>query len=375
MVQRKKKVCIYCERWSRGGIEAFLARTMAHMDLNGLELHLAVAEWQSGVFQAELSHAGVVCHILHKRQNTGACGRTFYSLKPFWKLLHVEMFDVVHLNIFHGAALSFALLARWAKVHTVIVHSHGAGLRKSKGYWLKLLAHRLCCDFFSGVSAIRWAASIPAGKFMFTGSEQVRVIPNGIDPQQFLFSSAVRWEMRQKLGFGSAYVIGCVGRLENQKNQIFLINVLAECIINRPQTVLLLVGGGEARTELEKSAMHLGLREHVCFIGESDRIPALLCAMDVFAVPSLSEGLGIVAIEAQAAGLPVICSSGVPAEVQITDSVTFLPLEKGAKAWAECILSQKPLDRARQNSLVGNSCFHIRNSADMVRKGYLGEDF
>ncbi len=57
------------------------------MDRDGLELHLAVAEWQPGVYQAELSRAGVVLHVLQSRQNAGACGRTFYSLRTFWKLL------------------------------------------------------------------------------------------------------------------------------------------------------------------------------------------------------------------------------------------------------------------------------------------------
>ncbi len=107
-----------------------------------------------------------------------------------------------------------------------------------------------------------------------------------------------------------------MGRLENQKNQIFLIHVFAECAINRPQTVLLLVGGGEARETLEESAVHCDFGEHVCFTGESDRIAALLRAMDVLAVSSLSEGLGIVALEAQVSGLPVICSSGVLEEVR-----------------------------------------------------------
>ena len=74
--------------------------------------------------------------------------------------------------------------------------------------------------------------------------------------------------------------------------------------------------GGGARETLEESAVHCGFGEHVCFTGESDRIPALQRAMDVLAVSSLSEGLGIVALEAQASGLPVICSSGVLEEVR-----------------------------------------------------------
>lgn len=343
-----------------------------HMDCRRLELHLAIATPLSNAFQAELSTLNIKIHILQQRENIGAFGRTAYSLSPFWLLLEKEHFDVVHLNIFHGAALVFAWLARRASVATIITHSHGAGLRKSRGYHFKLVAHYLCCMLFARAPTIYWAASTEAGKFLFPMVKEIILIPNGIDTNRFLCTELQREAVRRELNIQGNYVIGCVGRLENQKNQTFLLDTLAECVKVCPESLLLLAGDGEARFDLEAKTARLGLKSSVHFLGNSNRVPELLSAMDVLAVPSTSEGLGIVAIEGQASGLPVVCSTGVPEEVQVTGSVVFLPLKAGAKIWAETLLSQPVLNRIYQNKLVKESRFQIETSAEAVRRGYEG---
>lgn len=369
-----RKVCIYCEKWTRGGIETFLTETLKHMDRRNLKFHLAVASWQSDAFREELADMGVQVHILQGRKEAGAFGRTIGSLKPFWELLRKERFDVVHLNIFHGAALSLAFLARRAGTPAVIAHSHGAGLRRSRSARLKKIVHYICCLLFAETPTVRWAASAAAGKFLFPAAKDVKLIPNGVDTGRFLFSSGQREAVRRELGLMDAYVIGCVGRLENQKNQVFLLDVLAECVKVRPNTVLLLVGDGEDRGDLKQKVAELNVAQHVRFLGVSAHVPELMCAMDVLAVPSLSEGLGIAAIEGQASGLPVVCSTGVPEEVRITDAVSFLALQKGPEQWAEALLSCRPLDRLGQNERVKNSRFQIDISAAVVRKGYEGDE-
>lgn len=369
----KRKICIYCEKWTLGGIERFLVESLMHMDRRGLEFHLAIAAPLSNAFHSELSALNINVHVLQQRKDVGALGRTICSLAPFWSLLKREHFDVVHLNIFHGVALLFAWLARQAGIPAIIAHSHGAGLRKSKSRHVKLAMHYLCCLLFARTPTVYWAASVEAGRFLFSTVKAVDLIPNGIDTARFLYSEAHREAVRQELSLQGAYVIGCVGRLENQKNQTFLLDVLARCVNIRPNSYLLLVGDGEARHELEVKANKLGIRRSVCFLGNSDRVPALLCAMDILAVPSTAEGLSIAAVEGQASGLPVVCSTGVPREVQITGSVAFLSLEAGEQVWAEELLFRKPLDRIHQNALVKESKFQIDASTEIVRRGYGGD--
>ena len=144
---------------------------------------------------------------------------------------------------------------------------------------------------------------------------------------RFQFDSAVRKNARHELSLDGKYVLGHVGRLCYQKNQEFLLDVFARVVKQRPDTILLLVGEGEDRPILEEKAQRLGVADKVCFYGFCADVSKLYQAMDIFVFPSRFEGLGIAAVEAQAVGLPVVCSMDVPNEARITDHVTALKLE------------------------------------------------
>ena len=163
-----------------------------------------------------------------------------------------------------------------------------------------------------------WACSRPAAEFLFPAelleSRSWRFIPNGIDTRRFQFRPEVRTRVRQELGLGDSFVFGHGGRLCEQKNQAFLLEAFAKTAGRRPDSRLLLIGQGEDRSDLESRAEALNIADRVIFHGTSDRVPELLWAMDVFAFPSRFEGLGIVAVEAQAAGLPTVCAEAVPEE-------------------------------------------------------------
>ena len=139
----------------------------------------------------------------------------------------------------------------------------------------------------------------------------------------------------------------------------------------RPDSTLLLIGEGEERPKLEKQAERLGVREAVVFGGVSDRVEELYWVMDVFAFPSRFEGLGIAAVEAQAAGLPVLCSDFVPAEVGMTDLVCFLPLQ--VQLWADKLLCQNSLLRKDVSGLIKSRGYDRKQVAQTIQKAYLGE--
>ena len=114
---------------------------------------------------------------------------------------------------------------------------------------------------------------------------------------------------------------------------------------------MLLVGEGEDREQLLSQAQHLGIGERVVFCGKISAVRELLWAMDLYLQPSLFEGLPVSVIEAQAAGLPVICSDRITKQIKIVESLEFLPLEKGALAWADSVLAKKEeMDRMNTES-------------------------
>lgn len=364
----KKRICIFCETWESGGIESFLYNILTHMDLTGLEIDLVASELRGSVFTKGMEDLGVCVVELSGSQKNFLANHGLFR-----KLLAKRHYDAVHLNVFQGMSLYYAELARRAGIPIRIVHSHNTDIRKSATRSLKLVLHHLYSRCFTKSATDLWACSKAAAEFMFPRAELkyrgYRFVPNGIDVGRFRFRPTVRTRIRKELGLENKLVIGNVGRLCYQKNQVFLLEVLAEVIKTQPNAFLLLVGEGSDRLKLEEKAKALGVREYVIFYGASDHVEELLWAMDVFVFPSRFEGLGIVAIEAQAAGLPVVCSEYVPEEVRVTSSLSVLSLHASPKDWGNQLLAK--CTRQNVNDLMARSRFDINDVATQIKKHYV----
>lgn len=336
-VERGRKVCIVCENWESGGIEGFLSNLLLHMDRGSLRVDIVAARLRKSVFTQPLKEAGIRFielsgHLYQLRTN--------YDM--FRQLIQKERYDVVHLNAFQGMSLNYLKLAAEAGVPVRIAHSHNTALRKSRTRGIKLLIHAACRKLLAKYATEYWACSMKAAQFLFPSrkinSQYFQIIPNGIDISRFRRSHLDRLQARSALGIKEGnLVIGHIGRLCEQKNQSFLIDIFANIKKQNADSVLLLVGDGDSAA-LEIKARRLGLQESVILYGTSDKVECLLWAMDIFVFPSLFEGFGIVVLEAQAAGLPVVCSDHVPEEARFLPTTHMLPLEDGAEKWAEQIL-------------------------------------
>lgn len=366
------KICVFCESWESGGIESFLCNVLLQMDLEGLEVDLVTDQLKESVFTQRLKDHGIRFRELSGSQKNVAKNRLLFR-----NLLQKRQYDVLHLNIFQGMSLYYAHLAKEAGVPVRIAHSHNTDLRKSCTREIKLWLHRHYSDIYAKDATTFWACSEMAAKFMFPqqllAERGFTFVPNGIDTARFRFDSAGREVMRRKLGVENQFVIGNVGRLCYQKNQTFLLDVLVEVLKRRPESCLLLVGDGDERQMLEEKATSLGIREHVIFYGVTKEVERLFWAMDVFAFPSLFEGLGIVAVEAQATGLPVVCSEYVPAEAHVVQCVQKVMITQGSAAWSKAILEiQKQfLGRAAGVESVQKAGFDVVDVSSMIFQEYV----
>ena len=127
---------------------------------------------------------------------------------------------------------------------------------------------------------------------------------------------------------------GFVGRLNHQKNPLFLMEVFAAMAAQDPHWKLLLVGTGEMEPEMRAAAARRGLTDRVIFAGVQSDVPAFMNAFDLFLLPSNFEGSPVTLVEAQGCGVPCLASTNVPDDGSVTDLVHFLPLAAPLTDWA-----------------------------------------
>lgn len=359
------RICCFCEIWGTGGIESFLLNVLENMDRTGLEIDIIVEKKTSELYMSRVEAMGLGFWIL-----SGSTRKVAKNLALFKEIINKHKYDIIHLNIFQAVSMIFAHAAKRAGVPVRIAHAHGSGLRPSITHHLKILLHIISKTMLSRGITDFWACSGKAADFMFPKGVNYKWIPNGINIGQFNFKPEIREKVRLELGLKECFVIGNVGRLNSEKNQGFLLDILA-CLREKcPEATLLLVGEGEEKDHLEEKAMKLGLSDKVIFFGTSENVPHLLWAMDVFVLPSFAEGFGIVAVEAQAAGLPVLCSTGVPREAGPTGLAQFLSLNAGAEFWAEYILKSRGTARMETSETLKRFGYEIKATVEIIRALY-----
>ena len=283
----------------------------------------------------------------------------FFAEHPEYQIVHS------HLDCMAGIPLKYA---KKHGVPTRIAHAHSSNQDKNYKYPLKLY----CKSRIPNYATDLFACGQEAGKWMFDNNS-FTVLNNAIDSDSYAFNKEVRAEVRKELRIiAKTLVLGHVGRFSPAKNHPFIIKTFHEVLKKHADSTLVLVGTGSLENDIRKQCESLGIADRVIFTGVRNDVNRLLQAMDVFVMPSLYEGLGIVAVEAQAAGLPCICSTQVPEECVRTDGlVHFLPLEVGAARWAQEVLNRSNTVRLDRSSEIRKNAFDIRENAEWLQVFYL----
>ena len=315
---------------------------------------------------------------LHFADEVRALGGRIYSVPLFKGTNAIEVrrawdgFFTEHpeYKVLHSHVRSYAsLYLPIAKKHGVktIIHSHntsnGAGaaalVKRALQYPLRYQADVLmACSTEAG----RWLYGDKAcrsGKYVF--------LPNGVDLSRFRPDEDKRAEYRARMGLSDKLVVGHVGRIQIAKNHAFLLDVFSRLYEKNRDARLLIVGDGDLREQTERRVAEMGLRDAVIMTGSRDDVPELMLAMDVFAFPSLWEGLPVTLVEAQSVGLPCVISDRISRDVDISPLVTRLPIDSAA-LWAEELL--KPHERMDVTAAIAESGFDIRDSSKKLCRIY-----
>ena len=239
--------------------------------------------------------------------------KKFFAEHPEYQIVHSHIDSMSYLPL---------LAAKKAGVPVRIAHSHNTSIDKDFKYILKQYFRKK----ITKAANYYCACGQEAGEFLFPGKE-FTFIPNAIEVDKFLYNKEVRDKKRKDLGLANEFVVGHVGRLSYQKNHELLIRIFDELHKKDANTVLLLIGVGEKEDEIRKQVHELNLDECVRFLGNRDDVNELYQAMDVFVMPSLFEGIPVVGVEAQFAGLPCVFSNKVPVEVKFSSKTQFVGLD------------------------------------------------
>lgn len=350
---------------NRAGQETFLMNLFRKIDRGEIQFDFLCSEERAGDYDAEIYSLGG--HIFYTAPVTARSQwKQVQQICNVRQALKAHPCDVFHIHTHHAFdAVKEVIAAKLAGVKTVVVHSHNTSALHHAA------AHKLCRLLLPLLPIKRFACSKAAGHWMFCGNN-FRVIPNGLDLDVCHYDAAVREEVRRQMGWDGKRIVGHVGRFNEQKNHRFLIDVFEKLHEMQPDTQLVLIGQGELEEEIRERVAQKGLTEAVSFLGVRDDVIRLYQGMDLFLFPSLFEGLGIVLIEAQACGLPVLTSDAIPAEAFVTDIMQAMPLTASAQTWAD--KAQKLLcdaaPRGDTRDSIAKAGYDIRCLAETLKSVY-----
>lgn len=280
--------------------------------------------------------------------------------KSIKKLVRNNDYDYIHIHLNESSTLPL-ILAKMFGCEKVFVHMHTA--RKPEG--IKGYINFFMLKVFSNLLADKLiACSTEAGKSMYgerlCRKQSFTICKNYIDAERFLFNEKSRDKIRKELKCDSeTLLIGCVGTLREEKNNIFSVKVFERVIEYNANAKLVFVGDGNRRNELIEYISKQGLNDKVVLVGNKDNVTEYLSSFDCFLMPSLYEGFGLAALEAIAAGLPVILSDAITKDLNVFDDIIFLSLKEEPVEWAKKIISinQNCKDRSMAVTVVKEKGF------------------
>lgn len=352
---------------NRGGAETMIMNLYRQIDRAKIQFDFVESCSEKAAFDDEIrSLGGRTYHCPHYN------GRNHFQYCRWWKHFfqkHKE-YRIVHGHI--GSTAPLYLEAAKAAGAYTIAHSHNSGKDYSiKGLLYRFLAYRVryIADYFFACSE---AAGLDRFGNCVVSGTNYKVFHNAIDVQSYQFRAEERMRIRSELNVQDKIVIGHVGRFERQKNHEFLIDIFRVIHDQNPESVLLLIGDGSLRRKIEKKVEQLKLTDAVLFGGVRQDVNCLLQAMDVFVFPSLYEGLPLVTVEAQAAGLPCVISDRVPEECILTDKlVKVCGLNESLKTWAAAAQGQARITRTDTSQEVQMHGYDISETASWLESFYL----
>lgn len=351
-----------------GGIQTFIMNYYKNSDRDKIQFDFINIYGDKFYYKEEIeSLGGRIYNVSNYNKNP------FKFIKEMKKIIRENHYDIIHCNMNSAVFLWPIIAAKLARAKVIIAHSHNAS--SDKGL-LKSAMHSINKHFIPFFANTYFACSEKAGKWFFSkriiNSNNFYVINNAISINDFKYSESVRNKVREELEIDNDTTVLChVGRFTKQKNHVFLINAFKRIYTLNPKTKLFLIGTGPLIESTKNLVKNLKLDNNVIFLGQRNDVSKIMCAADIFVLPSLYEGLPLVGVEAQVSGLKCYISEKVTKELKLLEETEFLQLK--LEDWEKISSFKKEIDRSKCYLLCKK--FDIKTCAEKLFEIYkkLGE--
>lgn len=322
------------------GILSCITDYMDAMDLRDLDVRVLATNNAEKFAVQKVKNSGCkVISIPYRKSNL------IKYIFLLYRYIVKEKIDIIHV---HGSSSLMSIelvIAKLARCPVRIAHSHNTTCEHKK-------IDKLLRPIFYWSYTKALACGQDAGKWMF-GKREFTVVPNGRSIKKYAYNALKRIQYRNVLNIPEdAFVIGHVGRFNIQKNHEYLIRIFEEIFKINKNSYLVLIGTGERIDEIKKIVNKSGIKNNVIFTGVINNVEDYLSAFDVMLLPSLYEGLPMVVIEWQIAGLPCVISDTITKECAITSLLKFESIESSPETWAKIICSIPRQDREQSKIVI-----------------------
>ncbi len=353
-------------KWVGGGVEAVVMNYYRHIDKSKIQFDFICDEDSTNIPYEEIEKLGGKVILIPPYQ------KLFRYHKELKRILKEGNYKIVHSHINTLSVFSL-FAAKCAKVPVRIAHSHSTTNKKEKK---KNLMKQVLKPFSKLFATDYMCCSELAGRWLFGDKlydeKKIYLLNNAIDLHKFEYNEKIREEVRKELNIDEeTFVMGHIGRFVTVKNHEFLLDVFHEIYKENKNSILVLAGQGPLKEKIEQKAKEMNLDKAVQFLGQRSDANRLYQAMDVFVLPSLYEGLPVVGVEAQAAGLLYVLSDDMTKETKVLETTTFLSLNEGAKKWADTIdNATKQFERKNMLNEMAQKGFDIQKEVKKLEEIY-----
>lgn len=355
-----RKIVYFEDVFGWAGIETFMTNVVQNIDPLKYKIEFVIIDKKTEHYDELLRQNNIKVNVILNDGAKNPIIRLKEGIRGFDEYLKKTYDgDAIHFNISNSIDMIYVYLAKKNGVTVRIAHSHNS-FAKSQS---RKIVHFVLKPFLSNMPSHYMSCSEKAAKWLFSKKiveeKKYYMIKNAIETKRYLYNPAVRNIIRDKFDITNNVVFGHVGRFNIQKNHKFLIDIFAEIQKKESRAILILIGEGELRPEVEEYVEKMHLKEKVKFLGAVSNVEEWLQAIDVMILPSLYEGLPFVLVESQAASLPAIVSDTITEEVKVSEYVQYEALESGEKKWAEKAIALANFERKTNYEAMLKSGFDI----------------